>query len=70
MLQEEFEEEKDNPTSLTVIYLAWEAILHDDFENCNSYAKQALDILYNNPNDEFYMNYEYILGCYIYILQC
>ena len=70
LLKQEKEEEKNNPQSLTLVYLAWEAGLHNDYENCAQYAKEALDILYNKKDDENYLNYEYIICCYIYIIQC
>ena len=66
LLKKEYEEEGPNGKTLT--YLAWEAALHSEPKQSAHYASLALDCLYNNESDEFYLDYEYILQNIFYIL--
>lgn len=52
---------KGDRSSKTLIYLAWEAFNHNDFEDMFNYAKFGLDIVYNNLDDENYLDYQYII---------
>ena len=51
--------------------LAWGAVQKPGKEeDCAKYAEDAIDILYNNKDDKRYLDYQYILQNYVYILQC
>lgn len=57
---------KNNPNDIkTVIYLAWESYNHAEYEDYLEYSLKCIDLIKNNTEDEFYMNYEYLLQCYI-----
>ena len=50
----------------TIVYLAWEAALHDETEQSVMYAMQAEGLILYDKNSDFYLNYEYLIQCYIY----
>jgi tetratricopeptide (TPR) repeat protein len=55
-----------NPDDIkTTIYLAWESYNHEKWEDYLEYSLKCIDLIKNNTEDEFYMNYEYLLQCYI-----
>jgi len=54
-------------TSKTLVYLAWEAYEHSDWEEMYRYAKLGLLAVTDNSSDENYMDYQYILCLRRYI---
>ena len=61
--------EKDPCDIKTVIYLAWEAINHNEMEEFKRYTEECLNLLQNNVTDEFFDDPEYIIQCYINLYQ-
>lgn len=59
-------EYQKNPKDIkTLIYLAWESSLAGKNDDSLKYNLECLNMLKTNHEDEFYLNYEYMLQCYI-----
>lgn len=55
-----------DPTDIkTVIYLGTESFNKNKLEDYLNYNLQCIELIKTNTSDEFYMNYEYLLQCYI-----
>lgn len=67
LLKKEYEVDGQN-NSKTLIYIAWEAYLHQEWDRVIKFSEKCLQVLLNNKQDENYMNYEYILRCYMYLI--
>ena len=52
---------KGDKSSKTLIYLAWEAYEHSDFESVYNYASLGLNIVLEDSFDQNYMDFQYIL---------
>lgn len=65
-----------NPNDIkTVIYLSWETLLNEGLnENYFKYNLECINLILNNEEDEYYMDYEYLIQCHInlsnYHLEC
>lgn len=58
-------EYQKNPNDIkTTIYLAWESFNHEKMEDYLEYSLKCIDLIKNNTEDEFYMDYEYLIQCY------
>lgn len=51
----------------TLTYLAWECIDDGEYDDVIRYAEKAIDLLYNNEEDDQYMDILYILCNLIYL---
>lgn len=57
---------KGDISSTTLSYIAWEYYNRKQYDECFKYADMALNVIFNDPNDENYMDYEYIIWLYCY----
>lgn len=64
MLQESY---KEDPHDIkTLIYLSWEAALHNDYENMWIYCNKCISEINTNENDEYYNDQQYMIQALIY----
>lgn len=57
-----------NPNDIkTVIYLAWESANHEQYDDVLKYNLECIDLIFHNTEDEYYMDYEYLIQCQINI---
>lgn len=56
----------NNPNDIkTVIYLAWECFNNGEYDKYIEYSLECIELIKTNTEDEFYMNYEYLIQCYM-----